>query len=151
MQADLDTNYPALQLDVDILGVNAAGLEPANAWFTSVADLPWLQDVDGDSNGQSDVWEAWQVTYRDVIILDGDNERVATFNLTDQNLQLFENYSALLRLFVDAASGNAIDGDFNGSGAVEQGDLDLVLLNWGDVVDQPRCGRLDTGPACGGG
>ena len=27
-----------------------------------------------------------------------------------------------------------IDGDYNSSNLVEQGDLDLVLLNWGDTV-----------------
>ncbi len=33
---------------------------------------------------------------------------------------------------LDFVSSAYIDGDFNGSGQVEQGDLDLVLQNWGD-------------------
>ena len=34
--------------------------------------MPWLQDVDGDGDGRSDVWlNSWDVEYRDVLIVDG--------------------------------------------------------------------------------
>ena len=137
MQYDLDTNYPDLDLDVSILGVNAIGHEAGNAWFTSVSDLPWLQDVDGNGDGESDAWANWQVVYRDVIILNAANVPVGRFNLTSQDLQLFEYYSALRRMFVEAATLSPLPGDYNGNGVVEQADLDLVLLNWGDVVINP--------------
>jgi hypothetical protein len=137
MQYDLDTNYPDLDLDVSILGVNAIGHESGNSWFTSVSDLPWLQDVDASGDGQSDVWANWQVVYRDVIILDAANVPVGRFNLTDNDLQDFENYDALRRMFIEAATLHPLPGDYNDSGVVEQADLDLVLLNWGDVLISP--------------
>jgi hypothetical protein len=122
---------------VSILGVNGVGHESGNALATSRTDLPWLQDVDAGGNGQSDVWQAWDVVYRDVIILNPANEPVGRFNLTTQNLQLFEHYSALRRMFVEAATAEPLAGDYNGNGRVEQADLDLVLLNWGDLVVNP--------------
>jgi hypothetical protein len=137
MQYDLNSNYPDLDLDVSILGVNAIGHESGNAWFTSVSDLPWLQDVDASGDGQSDVWANWQVVYRDVIILDAANVPVGRFNLTDHDLQDFENYDALRRMFIEAATLHPLPGDYNDSGVVEQADLDLVLLNWGEVLISP--------------
>jgi hypothetical protein len=137
MQYDLDTYYPNLDLDVSILGVNAHDQAAGNAWFTSVSDLPWLQDMDASGDGQSDVWVNWQVVYRDVILLDAANVPVGRFNLTDQDLQSFENYDALRRMFIEAATLHPLPGDYNDSGVVEQADLDLVLLNWGDVLISP--------------
>ena len=49
MQSDFDTNYP--HLNIQILGINGVGYEGGNAWFTSNADIPWLQDA--DTNGDS--------------------------------------------------------------------------------------------------
>jgi hypothetical protein len=130
MQYDFRQNFP--QLDVSILGINASGHESGNSWFTSVVDLPWLQDVDSDGDRQSDVWTDWQVEYRDVIILDEENFPVGRFNLSTHDLRYFENYSALRQMLIDAASAASLPGgDYNGNGAVEQADLDLVLLNWG--------------------
>jgi hypothetical protein len=37
-------------------------------------------------------------------------------------------------------------GDYNGNGQVEQGDLDLVLLNWGDDASMPPAGWLSDLP-----
>ncbi len=101
MQNDLDANYP--ELDIQILGVNGAGLGGGNASITSGRDIPWLQDVDADHDGRSDVWTSWGVTYRDVVILDTDNVVVGTFNLTTYGLQISENYDALTQMFVDTA------------------------------------------------
>ncbi|MFH1108569.1 MAG: PEP-CTERM sorting domain-containing protein [Planctomycetota bacterium] len=102
MQNDLDANYP--QLDIRILGVNGAGLESGNAFITSGRDIPWLQDLDLNGDGWSDVWRSWNVTYRDVVILDAENARVGTFNLTTHDLRIPASYDTLRRMFVDAAS-----------------------------------------------
>jgi len=102
MQKDLDASYP--QLGIHILGVNASGLESGNALITSGRDIPWLQDVDVDHNGLSDTWVDWSVTYRDVVILNGDNVRVGVFNLTTHDLRVAQNYDTLRQMFVDAAS-----------------------------------------------
>lgn len=39
-----------------------------------------------------------------------------------------------------AAAGAGLRGDYNGSGQVEQGDLDLVLLHWGQSGETPPAG-----------
>ena len=44
-------------------------------------DLPWLQET-----AQDDVWGAWSVTYRDVIILNSENVQVDAYNLSSNNL-----------------------------------------------------------------
>ena len=50
------------------------------------------------------MWETWDPTYRDVIILGTDGAEVARFNVTSNNLATASNYEALLALFVDAAT-----------------------------------------------
>lgn len=70
-----------LPLDVKIHGVNQIGHESKNETACQGKDLPWLQEGPTDL-----VWSNWQVTYRDVVILDGDNVPVEVFNLSDHNL-----------------------------------------------------------------
>ncbi len=41
---------------------------------------------------------------------------------------------------------SVMDGDFNGNGQVEQGDLDLVLQNWGQTASQAVVGLYGLGP-----
>ncbi len=102
MQSDFDTNYP--HLNIQILGINGVGYEGGNAWFTSNADIPWLQDADTNGDSQSDVWAEWQVAYRDVVILDEENVPAGTFNLTMYNLHVDENYIALRQMFINTAT-----------------------------------------------
>jgi len=73
-----------------IYGVNGIGFESGNEAFTEGRSLPWLQDVD-----TADVWTAWGIEYRDVLVLDADNETLEVFNLTERDLSLAENYEAL--------------------------------------------------------
>lgn len=102
MQDDLDAAYPGLKIDIQ--GVNAAGHESANSLMISGRNRPWLQDVDANSNGLSDLWDdSWDIEYRDVIILDGDNVQVGVYNLTVNSLGVATNYSALREMLVDAA------------------------------------------------
>lgn len=98
MQDELKTYYP--ELDIQILGVNGVGRESGNNWITSGRDIPWLQDVD---TGGSDVWSDWGIAYRDVAIVDRDNIKVATFNLTTYDLGNPANYNALAAIFVEVA------------------------------------------------
>jgi len=74
-------------------GINQIGAEPGNAENCAGRSLCWLQDTVTDN-----VWIAWDVVYRDVIILDRDNVPVAVFNLTDHNLAIPEEYAALKAL-----------------------------------------------------
>ena len=97
MQVDLDTNFPTLE--IEILGVNEIGLEGGNSTICNGRDLPWLQDV-VDEN----VWGSWAPTYRDVVVLDGDNVIFGVYNLTGTSLAVPANYDALRQLFLDAAA-----------------------------------------------
>lgn len=124
LQDDLSANHP--ELDIHIIGVNEVGFESANGQITSEVDIadpgadgvegtvddvlstrdvPWLQDVDVEPNLLSDVWEeSWQVTYRDVIVLDGENEWFGVFNLTGNSLSDPTHYDTLRQMLIDAAS-----------------------------------------------
>ncbi len=94
MQNELD----AAGLNVDILGINDIGLEDGNGLITMGRDLPWLQAVP-----EEDVWESWGIAYRDVVIVDENNEVLAIYNLTEHNLGDATNYAELYALFESAA------------------------------------------------
>ncbi len=86
-------------MDLQILAVNEAGHESALSTMADGGDIPLLQD-DADAN----VWASWSVTYRDVIVLNGDNETVGVYNLTPNDLGEPAKYMALKQLFLDAAN-----------------------------------------------
>lgn len=87
-------------LPIQILGVNQAGYESGNATITAGRDLPWLQDV-----STQDVWSAWAVVYRDVQILDQDNQLAGVYNLTEHDLSQPASYAALKNLLIEIAGG----------------------------------------------
>lgn len=118
MQDELDASYPAL--GIKIIGCNRDGEESGNTSITAGRDIPWLQDLDSDGDGASDVWTSWEVTLRDVIILNAENIRIETFNLTENPLLFQENYDMLRQIFIDAAT---IAGDMNLDGVVDQFDI----------------------------
>ena len=96
MQDDLDADYP--HLSIDILSINKIGSTVPSSWDMSL-DLPVVQN-----DSSMDIWTAWGGAWRDVFILDQNNEIFATFNLSQNNLNVPSNYSALMQLFVDAAT-----------------------------------------------
>ena len=102
MQQDLDSNHA--ELGIEIIGINLADRESGNDAMTDGRDLPWLQDVDADDNGESDVWESWDAQLRDVIILDASNQAVETYNLTLNDLGVDANYNILRDLLTETAS-----------------------------------------------
>lgn len=67
--------------------------------MTDERSLPWLQDTEDVS-----VWTAWNVTWRDVRILDSQNRLFAVYNLTENSLADVENREALKNLFLAAAT-----------------------------------------------
>ena len=106
MQDQLDGEFPTSS--IAIIGVNEAGYEEANSQMTASGDLPWLQDVDQDGNGLSDVWrERWNITWRDVVILDNRNAPVGVYSLSSHNLANSTDYAVLLDMLLDAAALNA--------------------------------------------
>lgn len=136
MQAELRTTYPIL--DIQILGINEFGQNPPgfNDLTTAGRTIPWLQDVDSNANQVSDVWsELWDVTYRDVIIINGQNETVDVYNLTTNDLGVAANYATMRTKLIDAAmaeqkpwqnSRNRYD--INDDGFVVPGDV-LIMIN----------------------
>lgn len=78
-------------------------------------DIPWLQGEDGLL---SEIWALWNVTYRDVIILDAANREFAVFNLTQNDLANVDRRDALKSLLRAAAEHSNdpanLDGDRDG-------------------------------------
>jgi hypothetical protein len=100
MQNDFDSNDPSL--GIEIVGINLAGRESGNLSITEGNDIPWLQDLDLDQNGESDAWEDWQAQLRDVIIVDAQNKEVSKINLTSNDLGDAANYALLRTAITDA-------------------------------------------------
>lgn len=98
MQAELDL-LPT-RLPIQILGINGIGYESGNASITSGRELPWLQDVSSE-----EVWVSWAVVYRDVQILDADNQLSSVYNLTEHDLSQSAQYEALKNLLIETAGG----------------------------------------------
>ena len=97
MQTEI--NNVTTKVKVQILGVNQFGHQSGSSTFVLGRFLPWLEE------GQNDmVWQAWNVTYRDVIILDGENRPVAVYNLSANDLAVAANYAALKKLLIDTAN-----------------------------------------------
>lgn len=94
MQGELDAVAPGA---VVLLAVNAAGFESGNEGFVTGKTMPLLQDT-----AQVNLWAAWSVTYRDVVVLDADGKQRAVYNLTTNDLASPANYEALKRLLLDA-------------------------------------------------
>jgi hypothetical protein len=135
MQSELDENYP--ELDIEILGINQLGQEAGNANATSGKSIPWLQDVDADQDGRSDVWaNSWPVQWRDVAIVDADNVQIDVYNVTTFNLENPDNYATLMQKLIDAAQAQTLPTswtnpelslDVNGDTSISSIDSLLVL------------------------
>lgn len=77
--------------------MNEAGRESGLSTMADEGDIPLLQD-----DSTANAWSNWAVTYRDVIVLNGENEPVGVLNLTNNDLADPANYTALKQLFLDA-------------------------------------------------
>ena len=87
-----------LPVAVQILGINPQGHEAGNVDMCDGRDLPLLQEVAG-----LPVESAWGADYRDVVILNKDNEWVTAYNLTTNPLGVPANYDQLKNLLRGAA------------------------------------------------
>ena len=80
--------------------MNAIDAASGNAEMYAGRILPWLQDT-----AEQRVWQdKWQVTSRDVVVLDAENRKVAVFNCTTHNLADPGNYEALKAILLAAAN-----------------------------------------------
>lgn len=102
MQSEIQSQHP--ELDFQILGVNGLGAESGNESMYEDKTLPLLQDIDDDADGESDVWvNMWDVEWRDVFILNQDNQRIGVVNLSEYNLADTANFQALQNILVATA------------------------------------------------
>ena len=80
--------------EVQLLAINESGYSGLEG-MSGLGDVPVLQDTTA-----VDVWETWDVTFRDVVILDTDNRKVRSFNLTENDLRVSANYAALKSILI---------------------------------------------------
>ena len=98
IQAELDAQNP--ELGITLLGVNNVGATQGINSLSSSITLPLVQDTDS-----SNVWSSWDVTQRDVWILDGENMPYAVMNLSIYSLTTPSNFHSLKALLKGAAEG----------------------------------------------
>ncbi len=108
MQDEFTKNYPSL--NVSILAINERGQESANGLATTDRSLPLLQDVDANADGTSDIWTSWNAAWRDVRIVDKNNNlrtdpdpQNPIYNLTSHSLADPANYAYLKARIITAA------------------------------------------------
>jgi len=85
-------------LGIALLGVNERGHESGVPEMVAGRVIPLLQDVK-----KVNAWREWEVTYRDVIILDRDGVPVGVFNLTEHDLASMGEYETLKGMLLDVA------------------------------------------------
>lgn len=96
MQAELNAANP--KVAIHLIGINENGHQLGSPSMTTGRTLPWL-----DEGAMDQVWASWNVTFRDVVILDVQNRPVAVYNLTTHNLALATDYSDLKTLLLNVA------------------------------------------------
>ena len=96
MQRELDElDTP---MEVEILGINGVGFDVLNESICDGRDIPWLQEQE-----DSLIWQPWEITYRDVVIVGPDNAPIASYNLTENDLGVQAKYDELMDLILQAA------------------------------------------------
>ena len=74
---------------IQLIGINQITHEGGNAQVSEGRDLPWLQDVDANNDGQSDVWlNSWPYQFRDVVIVDANNDETYNFSTPKEAIQV---------------------------------------------------------------
>ena len=96
MQKDVDS--VATPVPIRFLGVNEAGLESGNPEICNGRTLAWLQDVPSVK-----AWDLWHVTFRDVVVLDQNNQVAFIYNLSTYDLADSANYAELKRRVLETA------------------------------------------------
>jgi len=94
MQREFDAMTP--NPGIQILGVNQVGQERDNNLMCDGKDIPWLQETMTEF-----AWIPWHVTWRDVVILDEANRKVAVYNLTTHSLGTAANYQELRTMLLN--------------------------------------------------
>ena len=94
MQEELDADGTQIQ----IIGVNQVGYESSNDLMSDGRNMPWLQET-----ASLDVWGLWEVTYRDVIVVDATGKPMDVYNLSSNDLGDEANYAVMIQMLRDGA------------------------------------------------
>ncbi|MCI0539689.1 MAG: hypothetical protein L0Z50_31155 [Verrucomicrobiales bacterium] len=95
-----------------------------NSLVTSQRALPWLQET-----SEANVWGRWDVTWRDVRIVDAQGRLQAVYNLTSHDLGNAQNRATLKELFLNTAK--ILDSDR------DQLPDDWEMLHFGNLTASP--------------
>ncbi len=93
-------------LNVEVIGINRSDQAANNGLVVNYQTLPWIQDTN-----EVGVWNAWEVTWRDVRIVNGRGELAAVLNLTSHNLYDDSNRSLMKQLLRAEAVARDADAD----------------------------------------
>ncbi|MDZ4805700.1 MAG: hypothetical protein SGI90_12650 [Candidatus Eisenbacteria bacterium] len=102
MQAEIDTLLDAIdatERPASILGLTSVDDGSGNDTIVIRRMIPWLQDTT-----EWMAWESWEITYRDVVILDEENRIVDVYNLTSHDLANPANFATLKNMILEAAA-----------------------------------------------
>ena len=98
MQAEIEVERP--DLDIQILSINMI-----NNWSNGltnrmgqIGNLPVVQD-----STQLNIWQSWGGQWRDVVILDDQNQVVEYFDTNSSVLTNEQNYNALKQALINTA------------------------------------------------
>ena len=99
MQGELAAEYP--DLPIALFAINEEGYESGNDQIVEVGDLPVMQD-----DASTGAWSAWAASWRDVVVLDGDNVEVYRINLNEYDLRdtaVYDHVKAVLLAVAEGA------------------------------------------------
>ena len=85
---------------VQLHAINEMGYSSGIEAAVEKGSLPLLQD-----DSSQDVWTRWGVTYRDVVVLDGENRIAGVVNLSNNSLANEDTWSTLKGLLLEASGG----------------------------------------------
>jgi len=91
----LSERYP--EFEFQLLAINERGHSADIPIAVEGRELPLLQD-----DNRSLAWDNWGATWRDVMVLDAENEIIGIINLTGKSLNETENRAALETLLLEA-------------------------------------------------
>jgi len=91
----LSERYP--EFEFQLLAINERGHTSGIPIAVEGQELPLLQD-----DNRSLAWDNWGATWRDVMVLDAENEIIGIINLTGKSLNETENRAALETLLLEA-------------------------------------------------
>ena len=88
------------------MGVNRRDQSGNNHLVTGTRSLPWVQDTI-----DADLWNSWDVTWRDVRIVNSQQELAGVYNLTSNNLGSPNNRASLKNMLLEKAVVQDLDED----------------------------------------